>query len=1101
MRSRFLVVLAAVIFMIAAFVAPVFAESIEQSIEYGDQVKIVNSNPADFKSVLEVEADPVELSNFYDIMKQHREAGIGMVDNATAWYSIGSPTIYANAGDVIYPMSVQIYTDIARASIWWDYYIVSDDNNTANLSARLVDESYNALTDYVQFDSVGWNLWRARFFELPLAYIMRPSSNNIVMIEFNTTGIAEYWEGVFYTIPTTVRTLPGTPYVWPSGNLEGSVVYINEPIATVEVNQNNIIPQTLTPGMEEVSIGAGSITANVNSELRSTRLEIHWSNQNDSLYLLDWLHNIKVVFDNGESTVAVELQNFTLTPSHYAYYNFVDYFSFLPLQTRSFEILVSCDEQPLSDQVWVVLGNTEDRWCFSSTSFKNLENNQWIINIMPQFALNWPAFTIAPVMLRVSCVNNPGVQTAINGDLNQDFVDFACTAINDNITVDFFRSYGFIQGSLESDSLYVCRDYLDSLGYLYVNNIAENLRLYDITTDPGMTVNLNSTAESFASTTGAATFSNMSWTIPNGETHIMRVVGDIDNNAYQYVLSGNKWFKVDIVDPDDIEAHDSFGNRVYITDANGGPWDYGIDGNGNSLPYPENTTSHIIQICNNGELYITSEANPASDNVIAGASNVLMLRLKALTTNAAYEIRQVPIFQADSLVYSRSVESVKISYFNQSGQQTTVTATMNINNGTAYLDLNATPWFRPANSVGYADIFYNLDVINQTLGAYAGDRIKAGFDADQIIAKNLATNQFVYQTTNNVDIIGNEMIVYGNVPVVNLEQPTTSLVSGPNEIRYTISAAEGGTDLFIGQVPLMFSIIDAMPTTAELRLCMFQVWEGDSYTTAVPLAGGMTSGTDSYNVFGPNGQGLYFSGSYLAPNGGINQLVLLTFFDDRRIPAGTTKYYIVRFIVQNVNSGGPGDGVSYFMYDGDMQYLPPMGADFSPESAGMIGACLDSPNLSGQEVVSYFIWSDGTGTLGYMNHVQASYNGTFSSQDWFCGYLLKNLNIVRTLTATAIDGESSTIEIPVPTKFEAINAPNPFNPTTAIRYTLAEPANVSLTIYDILGREVARLVDNQYQYAGYFEYQWNASYLSSGVYFYRLVAGENVATGKMNLTK
>ncbi len=78
--------------------------------------------------------------------------------------------------------------------------------------------------------------------------------------------------------------------------------------------------------------------------------------------------------------------------------------------------------------------------------------------------------------------------------------------------------------------------------------------------------------------------------------------------------------------------------------------------------------------------------------------------------------------------------------------------------------------------------------------------------------------------------------------------------------------------------------------------------------------------------------------------------------------------------------------------------------------------------------------------------------------------------------------------------------PNPFNPTTLITYQLPVASEVSLKIYDALGREVATLVNGR-QEAGLYTQPFNAANLSSGIYFYRLQAGNFVATKKMMLVK
>ena len=80
------------------------------------------------------------------------------------------------------------------------------------------------------------------------------------------------------------------------------------------------------------------------------------------------------------------------------------------------------------------------------------------------------------------------------------------------------------------------------------------------------------------------------------------------------------------------------------------------------------------------------------------------------------------------------------------------------------------------------------------------------------------------------------------------------------------------------------------------------------------------------------------------------------------------------------------------------------------------------------------------------------------------------------------------------------NYPNPFNPSTVISYQLASDTRATLKVYDILGREVATLVDG-YQTAGVHQVQFNAQNLSSGVYFYRLSAPGQDFVKKMLLMK
>ncbi len=81
------------------------------------------------------------------------------------------------------------------------------------------------------------------------------------------------------------------------------------------------------------------------------------------------------------------------------------------------------------------------------------------------------------------------------------------------------------------------------------------------------------------------------------------------------------------------------------------------------------------------------------------------------------------------------------------------------------------------------------------------------------------------------------------------------------------------------------------------------------------------------------------------------------------------------------------------------------------------------------------------------------------------------------------------------------NYPNPFNPSTKINYTLPVTGNVTLKIYNILGQEIRTLINNELKTAGKYTIDFNASNLPSGVYLYRLQAGDFVQVKKMMLLK
>ena len=80
------------------------------------------------------------------------------------------------------------------------------------------------------------------------------------------------------------------------------------------------------------------------------------------------------------------------------------------------------------------------------------------------------------------------------------------------------------------------------------------------------------------------------------------------------------------------------------------------------------------------------------------------------------------------------------------------------------------------------------------------------------------------------------------------------------------------------------------------------------------------------------------------------------------------------------------------------------------------------------------------------------------------------------------------------------NFPNPFNPVTTIKYSIPHKSKVKIYIYDLAGRLVSSVVDNEHN-AGVYQTTWNAGNYASGVYFYRLQTDNMIETQKMIVLK
>ena len=146
--------------------------------------------------------------------------------------------------------------------------------------------------------------------------------------------------------------------------------------------------------------------------------------------------------------------------------------------------------------------------------------------------------------------------------------------------------------------------------------------------------------------------------------------------------------------------------------------------------------------------------------------------------------------------------------------------------------------------------------------------------------------------------------------------------------------------------------------------------------------------------------------------------------------------------------------------------------------------------------------SDLSPSLNYLTNVIALQDGSIISAGTIFGVSSMDFSLVKYNTSlTAIDDQQNI----QPSSFSLRqNYPNPFNPSTIIQYQVSSNSQVSLKVYDVLGNEVATLV-NEEKPAGSYEVEFKSSVgnvqLASGIYFYKLQAGSFVETKKMQLLK
>ena len=166
--------------------------------------------------------------------------------------------------------------------------------------------------------------------------------------------------------------------------------------------------------------------------------------------------------------------------------------------------------------------------------------------------------------------------------------------------------------------------------------------------------------------------------------------------------------------------------------------------------------------------------------------------------------------------------------------------------------------------------------------------------------------------------------------------------------------------------------------------------------------------------------------------------------------------------------------------------------------------------IAGHDIDSSFVYSDSTFGKYYRLIYTGTYNLTFSAPGYYTktitGVYAKNdsttvLNVLLKPITAGISKNGNGI----PSEYMLYqNYPNPFNPTTTIKFDVGvqyiEPLPVQIRVYDVLGKEVAVLVNEKLR-PGTYKITWDASNYPSGVYFYKLTTADYNQTKKMVLLK
>jgi hypothetical protein len=299
-----------------------------------------------------------------------------------------------------------------------------------------------------------------------------------------------------------------------------------------------------------------------------------------------------------------------------------------------------------------------------------------------------------------------------------------------------------------------------------------------------------------------------------------------------------------------------------------------------------------------------------------------------------------------------------------------------------------------------------------------------------------------------------------------------------------LSLAVSGTNLIAGSSSIFFSTNNGTSWTVAGT-----GFPGFLQTACYSL---VVSGTNSFATFGPTYFIPFRSGLMLSTNNGTSWTVVDTSFTDSLV-------FSLAVLGTNLFAGGV--GVHLSTNNGTTWTVDSTGMGFTPVNSLAVSGTNVFAGTNGGGV--FLSTSNGTSWTAVNSGLPGG-NSSFTRSLTLVGtylFVVTDDGLVwrRPLSEmiTGIEDQSNEI----PTQFIlAQNYPNPFNPSTKIRFQVPNSSFVNLKVYDVLGNEVATLV-NEERPVGSYEVDFNAAGLSSGIYFYTINAGTFVETKKMILLK
>jgi hypothetical protein len=586
--------------------------------------------------------------------------------------------------------------------------------------------------------------------------------------------------------------------------LDGTTADTEEVDVVVEGGQititfNGPSAKDIAPDAEDVELYNFTMTAQTNAEIRS--LTVRLTSSGDSA---NW-DDVKVV--NVTKGIVVSGPTDISTSASSTDIAYTDRWTMNAGDSHAFSVradLAAVGSAGLNDgeTVSVNLGTTGTTGPFGASGIRNLDNNQFITDIVPSGAITGNSHTVRTTSLTLSLAGTPTSQSFVRGTSNVDLVglnfaastaqDITITALNITAYGDDTTSGVFVAGQVTTTTS--------------VTNIAQQAWLVDQSTGAQV-----GTIESVNSTTGIAQFSSLNWTIPAGQTRTLLVRTNLSSNALSN--SDSDRIKIDVPAPStDVTARDPQGNTVSV-----------------SSSAPNGTTADSgtrITVADTGSMSVAlapDDSESEAGLVVAGKTNVVLAKYRFTATN-----EELKITKAQFYISSTSIDEITGFTLWDGATQVGGPITPTLGSASATAAFTGLAFVVPKDGSKTLTVKGNLNTTSA--GADSGSDAVVSIDSANFEARGTALgSSTVLTTATGVPLNANTKYVRKTVPTVTFAAGDTLLTTGEKTLMKVTIAADSAEQISVRTFNFVLSVSTAtFSTTAD----NFKVREGGNLLTS-----------------------------------------------------------------------------------------------------------------------------------------------------------------------------------------------------------------------------------------------------------------------------